>query len=295
MTSWRNWRREPLMHFLVLGMALFAFYRWQNPPGSTTGPAPQEIVVTRGRIANLAESFARVWQRPPTQAELDGLIEDYVREEVLYREALALGLDRDDTILRRRLRQKMEFISEDVAAQAEPTDDELQQYFAEHADAYRVDPRLSFRHVYLSTDRRGETVRDDAAVLLEELRGAGTDADISEIGDPLMLEPQFVDIPLRDVASLFGAAFATQLADVPAGEWTGPVESGYGLHLVYLDDRTPGRLPELADVREAVLRDWLAEQRREANEALYHALREQYTITIEQPESIEPSPAGRDS
>jgi hypothetical protein len=295
MNSLRQWRREPLMHFLVLGGALFAFYRWQNPPGSTTGPAPQEIVVTRGRIANLAESFARVWQRPPTQAELGGLVEDYIREEVLYREALALGLDRDDTILRRRLRQKMEFISEDVAAQAEPTDDELQQYFAEHADAYRVDPRLSFRHVYLSTDRRGDRVRDEAGILLEELRSAGTNVDISELGDPLMLEPRFVDIPLRDVAGLFGAEFSDGLEAVPAGEWTGPVQSGYGLHLVFVDERTPGRLPELADVRDAVLRDWLAEQRREANDALYQALREQYTITIEQPEPVERPADGGDS
>ena len=143
MTPKRQWWREPLVHFLVLGGVLFALYRWQNPSGAETVLAPREIVVTTGRIANLAESFARVWQRPPTQAELDGLIEDHIREEVLYREALAIGLDRDDTIIRRRLRQKMEFISEDIAAQAEPSDQELQAYLDSHSDSYRVDPRLS--------------------------------------------------------------------------------------------------------------------------------------------------------
>ena len=283
MSSWRQWWREPLLHFLILGGALFALYRWQNFAGEEAVAEPREIVVTTGRIANLVQSFSRIWQRPPSAEELDGLIEDYIREEIFYREALDLGLDRDDTIIRRRLRQKMEFISEDVAEQFAPTDDELRAYLNDHADAYRVDPRLSFRHVYLSADRRGDSVQSDAAELLAELQRLGGDAPIDELGDPLLLDPWFEELPLRDVVSMFGQEFADEIRELPEKAWDGPVKSGYGLHLVFLDERAPGRIPDLDEVREAVVRDWTGEKQREANEALYQSLRRQYTITIERP------------
>jgi len=152
--------REPLLHFLLLGAVLFAAY------GVLSGSGASElgrIVVMQGKIDNLQASFSRVWQRPASQAELDGLVQDYIREEVLAREAMALGLDKDDTVIRRRLRQKMEFISDDISAQAQPTDAELSAYLQAHPDSFRVEQRFTFSQVYLNPEKHGQNLARDAA------------------------------------------------------------------------------------------------------------------------------------
>jgi hypothetical protein len=179
----RSLTREPLLHVLLLGAALFVAYGWLNPGGVG---AAGEIVVSEGRIRNLTESFARTWQRPPTAEELGGLVEDYIREEVLYREGVALGLDRDDTIIRRRLRQKLEFISEDEANAVEPTDADLADYLAKNADSYRVESQLSFTQVFLDPSKRGDQLDADAGALLDVLRNRAVDP--ATLGDSLMLE-----------------------------------------------------------------------------------------------------------
>ncbi len=276
--------REPLVHFLVLGALLFAGYGLLNRGGE---PAPGRIVVTQGKIENLRDSFSRIWQRPPTAAELDGLVQDNIREEVFVREAMALGLDRDDIIIRRRLRQKMEFVSDDIAAQAQPTDAELGAYLTAHPDSFRVEQRFTFSQVYLNPEKHGENLARDTARLLAQLSRPGAKTDASALGDSFLLERQFAAVPASEVAKQFGEEFAAKLGGISPGQWQGPVESGYGVHLVLVSERTEGRLPALADVRDAVRREWDSARRLEANEKIYQELLKRYTVTIESPEPVE--------
>jgi hypothetical protein len=245
--------REPLLHFLVLGAGLFLLF---GGIGKLAEERPDQIVVTEAKIGNVAELFERTWRRPPTAAELDGLIEDHIKEEILYREALALGLERDDIVIRRRLRQKMEFLSEDVTPPAEPTEAELRIFLAEHADRFRAPWRVSFAQVYLSPERRGANVRSDAERLLVALNTGKSDP--AEAGDPLLLEQDYRELAAQDVERLFGGAFAAQVAQLPVGRWSGPVESGYRLHLVLVREQAPASKPDLTEVREPVANEWRA-------------------------------------
>lgn len=275
---------EPLLHFAVLGAALFAAF---SVVSNRDTPGEQSIVVSAGKIEHLAALFGRTWQRPPTREELKGLINDHVREEVAYREGMAIGLDRDDTIIRRRIRQKLEFVAEDLSDQIEPSEDELNEYLREHADDFRIDPRLTFRHVYLNADKRSEAVEKDARELLIALN-ADASLDASQLGDRIMLEHGYADVPLRDVAGLFGTEFAGAIEQLDFGKWVGPIRSGYGLHLVRIDAREQGRLPELSEARGAVRRDWEHASRQRATEAFYDSMLERYEVVIEWPEPVQP-------
>ena len=276
--------KEPLLHFLLLGAALFVTYNFVSKRDTAE---PGRIVVTQGRIKNLAIIFSRAWKRPPTEQELAGLVQDYIREEVYYREALAMGLDRDDTIIRRRLRQKLEFVTDDIAAMAEPTDAELTDYLKAHPDAFRVERRFTFSQVYFNPDKHGENLTRDATDLLIQLQHKGRDADLSALGDSFLLERRFAAAPIGEIAKQFGQEFAVRLGDLPTGQWHGPVESGYGVHLVLVEERTEGRLPELAEVREAVHREWANARRLESNEKYFQGLLKRYAVTVEKPESAE--------
>jgi hypothetical protein len=280
--------REPLVQFLLLGAALLGVHRlFFAAPEDFAG----EIVVARGRIESLAQGFAQTWQRPPTAQELEGLVEDYVREEVFYREALALGLDRDDTVVRRRLRQKLEFISDGAALAAPPTDEELAAFLAAHAEDYRVESRTSFSQVFLDPAKRGEALAGDAATLLAELRASGADPP-GALGDARMLAPRYEQLEETEIARLFGAGFEAALREQPVGEWVGPLQSGYGAHLVRIEARAPGRAAELAEVRAAVERDWAARRRQEILDAEYQALRSRYRIRVEGAPSTAPAGVG---
>ena len=274
----RRLAREPLLHFLLLGAALFALHRWASEPA---GEAASEIVVSRGRIASLEQPFAQTWQRSPTEAELDGLIEDHIRDEVLYREAVALGLDRDDTVVRRRLRQKLEFLFEDRSLEGEATEPELARHLQENAADYRVESRLSFSQVFLDPGKRGADLEADAARILVALRRAPADADPVTGGDSLMLSPRYENASTSELVRLFGADFELALRDAPLGAWFGPVTSGYGAHLVRVEAREAARTPELAEVREAVARDLEARHRQSRLDAQYRALRDRYRIRVE--------------
>ena len=278
MKKLKNFFREPLVHFLVLGVGIFILF---SAVGEVREEKSDQIVVSATKIENLAKLWKRTWQRPPTQQELEGLIEDHIKEEVLYREALALGIDQDDTIIRRRLRQKMEFLVEDVASGVEPTDAELQVFLEKNPTEFRVQARVSFSHIYLNRERRGAFVHRDAEHLLRELGNSNGRVDPAKLGDPFLLPHEFQSLPETEVVKLFGQPFSARLLELEPGRWTGPVQSGYGVHLVLLRERTEGRLPELAEVRGPVLRDWLADRRRKANEAFLQRLREKYTVTIE--------------
>ncbi|MCG6876244.1 MAG: peptidyl-prolyl cis-trans isomerase [Betaproteobacteria bacterium] len=282
----RSLLREPLVHFLLLGTALFALDAWLRPPPDSAGGG--EIVVGEARIRNLAQNFRRTWQRPPTRAELDGLVQDYIREEVLYREALALGLDRDDTIIRRRLRQKMEFVSDEAAALAAPTDKELADYLAAHPDQFQVAPRATFSQVYLDPQRRAKTLDGDAKRLIDALNAGGS-AKPEKLSDSLLLlEPHYEDVTKPVVSRLFGDKFAEALFEQPVGRWVGPIASGYGVHLVRLDSMTPGGTAALEEVRPLVQREWANVRRKELREALYDKLRAKYNVTVKLPETVPP-------
>ena len=192
--------------------------------------------------------WQRTWQRPPTRQELDGLIDDYIKEEVMYRHAMQMGLDRDDTIIRRRLQQKLEFVAEDLADSVEPSDSQLQEFLGEHAEDFQIPSKTTFSHVYLAPDRHAELTKD-AEELLSELRSIGAAADLAQFGDRFLLPSRFEEQTPRQSADLFGPEFPRWLQEAETGRWTGPIPSGYGSHLVYVHDRSNARQPELAEVR----------------------------------------------
>ena len=276
--------REPLLHFLILGIAIFVAYSLVSKGSVVEGG---KIVITRGQLASTWESFTQTRQREPNAEEWKGLIRERVREEVYYREALALGLDRGDAPIRQRLRQKMEFISEDVAAQTEPSEDQLRSYLNSHPDKFRLDQHFTFSQIYLDPARHGRRLNADAQQMLAKLNNAAAKADLSTMGDPFLLEPSSQDVSARDVARDFGEKFTAALGELPVGKWQGPVESGLGMHLVYVSKRTDGRIPQLIEVLDAVRREWANEYRLEANEKFYQGLLNRYTVTVELPQ---PSP-----
>jgi hypothetical protein len=273
--------KEPLLHFLLLGAGLFLAYSLL--PKDRRSAESGNIIITQGQIENLAVGFTKSWSRPPSPEELAGLVNDRVREEVYFREAIAMGLDKDDTVIRRRLRQKMEFMSEDIATLAEPTDADLNAYFQAHADSFRVPPQFTFRQVYLNPEKHGTNLAHDAAQLLAQLNQSGSNADLATLGDAFLLDQPFTAMPAAEVAKLFGEKFAAQLAELPPGQWQGPVRSGYGAHLVLVSERTEARLPSLAEVREPLRQAWSEARRLELNESFYQKLLEHYTVTVESP------------
>ena len=278
-----RWLKDPLFHFLLIGAGLFILYGWQADDDATR---PDQIVFTEANIDRLISLWERKWQRLPNQQELQALVEQQIREEVLYREALAMGLDKDDMVVRRRMAQKMEFISNDLASLAEPDDTQLQAYLEKHSDKFAIPGRISYSQVYLNANQRGDQVNADAQMLLEKLSHSNADIDISMAGDSFMGGYSFNDEPAWGVTRLFGKDFSRQLFELPVGEWTGPVESGYGLHLVRVDSRTDSQAPSLDQVRDKVRVEWIAEQQRKTNDLLYSELRKRYEITTEGPAAI---------
>jgi hypothetical protein len=196
---------------------------------------------------------------------------------------MALGLDKDDTIIRRRLRQKMEFISDDIAALPEPTDADLNAYLQAHTDRFRVERTFTFSQVYFDPEKHGENLARDISALLARLNRAGGQAEFSALGDSFLMERSFTAAPASEIAKQFGEKFAAKLGELSPGKWEGPVESGYGAHLVFVSERTEGRVPELAEVRDDVRREWANARRLELNEKFYQELFKRYSVTIESP------------
>jgi len=273
--------REPWVHFLALGIALFAFSALLSDRGSDG--SDQRIDMTATEIEWLARNWEARWQRPPTETELRGLVDDYIRQEVLYREALKMGLDQDDEIIRRRMVQKIEFLTEDLASQAQPTEAELQTHLQENLDRYRLPERRSFTHIYFNIDRRGDAAVEAAEETLAQLR-ASPDASVNyaELGDRFMLAHNYSAQSEAEVTRQFGQRFAASLFEVEPGDWQGPVGSGYGLHLVRVTDVWEGSVPELDRVRNEVLRDFSTQLRDQARDAMFSSLATQYEISIDE-------------
>jgi len=278
MSRFRRFVAEPMVQFLAAGALIFVLHGAlrDDEPDS----APESIVVSSGRVAQIVEIFSRTWQRPPSEAELTGLIDAYVREEVFYREARNLGLDEDDTIVRRRLQQKMEFIIEPDEASLTPAPGELEAFLAANRDSYAKPGTTAFHQLFFDPARHGDSTEAKARAVLATLASAGVDVP-PELGDPSLLPPAMPPSLPRQIASSFGEKFADGLAPLPLGRWSGPVASSYGLHLVHVDAREEPRDPTLAEVEAAVLRDWQSRKRREIAEARYAALLARYVVVIE--------------
>jgi hypothetical protein len=249
------------------------------------------ITISQGRVNQLAESYRLLTGRLPSRAELQALVNDFADEEIAYREAIAMGLDADDTIVRRRMRQKLEFLAEDAEASEEPTDRQLADWLAEHTADYRLPERISFRQVMASADVHGERTKEEAAALLKQLRAG---ADASKLGDPSMLPSTLPPTTERGVAALFGETFADELFAHAAEGWFGPLVTPLGAHLVQVLTREPARTPGLAEIRGKLRSDWIEARRRDQREQFLARLRKRYSVAVEWPEMYAAQPAPGD-
>ena len=274
--------REPLLHFLFIGAAIYLLY------GVFAEQLPEAddktIVVSAGEIEWMQRSWQKRWNRPPTPRELDGLIQQYIKETVLYREALTMGLNQHDQVIRRRLAQKLEFLAKDLVALTPPTEEELHTYFTEHLDRYQEPVLYTFTQVYIDPDKRGDSTLDHAAAVKARLTAEGEAIeDPGALGDGFMLQNYFPQKDPVEIQKLFGSGFAGSLVALSPGQWHGPVLSGYGTHLVYVHNAIEPPAPLFAKVKERVTQDWTANRGEELNEQFYANLKDQYTIVIEEP------------
>jgi len=289
----KHFLREPLVHFLLIGGALFGIYGVTR--GSPTAvPQSRQIQLTLDDISQLVVLFQSQWRREPTPEELGRMVEIKVEEEILYREALAMGLDKDDTIVKRRMAQKMQFLAEDVAAAREPTTAELKEWYEQNRDKFAHPARLSFRHLYFSPDRRGESARGDAVKALARLADQPEDSGLAAtLADPFMFQDYYRDRAPEYLGKEFGPRFALAVAKLPTGSWQGPIESGFGWHLVFVDTLIPGRIPAFEEVEPEVKTAWLGAQKEQAMRKAYEAMRARYTVLVPAPpEKAVPTPTG---
>ena len=267
--------REPLLHFLLIGFALFLYYDLVGS-GDSEAPAVKRIIVSSGHVEQLMANFERTWSRPPTEQELDAMVDSHVREEVFYREAMAMGLDQNDPMVRRRMRMKLEFMLEDLSGQ-DASDEMLSDFLQRNSDSFRDEAQLTLRQVYLNPDQRPD-LENDAGQLLSRLRdGSAPEA----LGDHTLAPRTYQLAPQSEIARDFGDEFARQVAALPVSDWSGPVYSPFGAHLVRIEARIDARLPELAEIRDEVLREYLVEKREQQKDLAYAKLREDYEVTVE--------------
>ena len=260
-----RWYRDPLVAFCALGLLLFII------AGGIGDDEQSNIDVRAQDITRLAQQWSLQMRREPSAGELDGLVDQYIKEEIYYREALRLGLDKDDTIVRRRMLQKLTFLTEDLAVSGAPERAVLENYHQQNSANYTQPERYSFQHRYFSTDRRTDAE--------QVAKRALTDTDL--IGDPFMLQKQYAQRSEREVGDLFGREFAAALTTLSADElWQGPLRSAYGWHVVQLSRVTPSRLLQFAEVQDRVLADWQQAQRQAANAEYYRSLRDRYRVQL---------------
>jgi hypothetical protein len=267
--------REPLLHFLAIGALMFALYAGvsHHMPGDT-----DTIVVGQGQIDMMTAVFERTWQHAPTPDEVQGLIDGYVRDEIFYREGVAMGLDRDDALIQRRMRQKLEFLAESMNGVPEASDPALQAYLDANRERYVSPARVTFRQVYLGTEAETGSTR-----LLARLNKLGDSDAAADLGRPTQLDARMELAPTTDIEREFGQRFAREVVAIPIGAWRGPLASDYGLHLVRVSERMEARAPTLGEVRDVVTRDWQRDELAAANEKYFASLRARYKVRIEYP------------
>ena len=272
--------REPLLHFLILGVLIFGLYFGVSGGSTKPESSQQQIEISAGTVENLKATWKMQWGREPNPEQLEKLMDTYIRDEVLYREALALKLDDNDTIVRRRLVQKMQFLVQDVSAIEEPSDETLQAYLADNADRYAIPGRVSFSHIYFSRELRGDKANADAQALLRELQANGNSNPYQLRGDRSMLPGTYSLASARTLNNTFGGSFAQGIAAVTEKGWHGPFESAYGSHLVNVTQVEPAHPATLAEVRRNVRLDWLRDERQKRDDLFYEQLRDRYEISI---------------
>jgi len=275
----KNYLKEPLLHSLIAGGVLFGIYAWLNPSAWIPSTEPRQVRIGAGEVRWVTQTWSRQWQREPTPEELKGLVTSLVREEVFSREAREMHLDENDTIVRRRLAQKLEFIRQDTAQAADPTEDELRAFYQSHPERFAAPGKVSFTQIYFSRERRKDAARD-ARTALAQLSSA-TPRDISDLGDRLLVDAQFRDADEQTIAAAFGPSFARAVLPLQAGAWYGPIESGYGLHLVYVSKVQPFLTPPLAQIRPQVLQGWREQNQRDADERYFAQLMHKYNVVID--------------
>jgi len=266
--------KEPLLHFMILGSALFGLFSIAN----NQGPSDKTIVVTEGKLKQLHALFEKTWQRSPSEAEQVALLNEYIREEVLYREGLDRGLDEDDTVIKRRIRQKFEYFLEGISEQSDPSDDALTAYMQEHKAVFTKPSAYSFRQVYVNPQTHGT----NTSVIIEKLKGALTkqDMDASQLGDHTLLQHANGQLDEQKITLAFGGKFLTQLSALEPGQWQGPLESTYGLHMVIIDQQTDGTLPALDEIRDKVRIEWENSVRENARDIYFTTLESEYEIIL---------------
>ncbi|MFT6988930.1 MAG: hypothetical protein ACJASL_000896 [Paraglaciecola sp.] len=271
--------KEPLIHFLALGLLLFVAFDLVNDDAKRNEQF--DIVVTEQQTQQLVKNWQRVWNREPTSKEVAALVENYVQEEILYREALALGLDKKDGIVRRRLSQKMQFITEDVISVAPPSDATLQQYLDNNHDTYRRHDRYSFSQVYIDPNKHKGELDSFIDNTLQQLSNSNKlGADKTPVGDRLMIDSNFNLMTINNIEKQFGDKFIKSLKTIEQEKWQGPIVSGYGLHLVNIKAFQAGSVPLLSDIRHIIERDWATQERIKLNDSFYQSLRERYSIKV---------------
>ena len=277
-----SWLKEPLFHFLVVGAGLFLLY------GVTANKPENEetrIEVNTVRADRMVTLWEKRWNRPPTQEEFNGLTEQYINEEVLYREALAMGLDSDDPVVRRRMAQKVKFISNDIITIATPSDAVLQSYLDVHASKYQLAGTVTFQHIYFNPAKHDAAMEEEAKALLAKLSQDNNSIDMQSVGDGFLHGAAFTNLKAFEVNRLLGKKFAKKLFEQPVGKWLGPLVSGYGLHLVYIDAKTVSKTATLEVAKQSVIEDWMSDERKKANDTFVLNLRKQYDVLIAKPTS----------
>ena len=265
--------KEPLLHFLIAGGLLFAGYSWIHRGEKREDP--RRIEITSNQVQQIELDWRARWQRRPTQAELQAGIADQLKQEILYREALELGLDKNDTIVKRRMAQKMDFLAEEVASLRDPEPGEIEAWFEKNRAQYVPPPLASFHHLFFSSDKRGQNAEGDARRAM-----AGIGGKDASSADEFMFQARYNEQTQDQVARVFGSKFAEQLFQLKADGWRGPIESGFGWHLVWVDALVPGEAPTFEAVAQQVKSDWLAEQRAELKRITFQALKARYEIVI---------------
>ncbi len=270
--------REPLLHFLVIGAGLFVLFSQISDPSVK---ADHRITITQPNLDSLATAWLKRNGRPPSAQEREQQLEHYIREQVLYREAMAMGLDQDDVIVRRRLAQKMKYLFNDLSLIPEPTEIELGSFLSEHSSNFTSPATITFSQIYLDPSQRDQEINRDAKQLLEQLREITAAVDSINLGDRSLLPYEFTDARKSQVSNMFGTEFSEQTFALPIGSWQGPITSGYGLHLIYIHSRTEARLPPLAEIRDRVAREWRVTKQDAANESFYTSLYQRYDIILD--------------
>lgn len=272
--------RDPLSHFLLIAAALFLIWPLIS---DRVAPPPNQITIAPPQVQRLIAVFYKTHLRMPNADELSALVEAEIRTEIYYREGIALGLDRDDEIIRRRIAQKLQFMTQDVADRQTPTDTDLQQFLDTHKNQFGAEPEFAFSQIYLNPDRHGDKIAQDAERLLIRLNTSDGRIDYAADSDPLPVPNDFELTSVDGIANVFGEAFAKALTELPAGRWVGPIRSGFGAHLIIVRDKREATTPQLSQVRDAVVREWQAARRDEANADTYRDMRAKYVIKVELP------------